>query len=337
MQTSALTKMTEPLISIIIPVYNPGKYFSSCIDSITSQGFKDWEMILVDDGSTDGSGKACDEYAAKNKNISVIHQNNSGAAAARNTGINKAKGEYILFVDSDDLLTDGALDLIKDEITESGAEVIFFDLLKLFSDGKTASMGDEVEKEGLFGKSPNDAYNYLASRPKFPDSPCAKAFLRSFVINNALFFEPGLLYEDVDWMTKVLANARSFSADSRPVYLYRVGAENSASKSKDPKCAWDTLKIMKRWVSFCGVREEYSPKERMILSFMAYEFPILVSLYGTVEPERKKEMKKALKELSWLQKYRNTLKSRLSKLSYEVFGLECTCWLMNAYLRLRKS
>ena len=69
MQISALTKMTEPLISIIIPVYNPGKYFSSCIDSITSQGFKDWEMILVDDGSTDGSGKACDEYAAKLQRI----------------------------------------------------------------------------------------------------------------------------------------------------------------------------------------------------------------------------------------------------------------------------
>ena len=334
---SAGLKMAEPLISIIIPVYNPGKYFSSCIDSITSQNFKDWEMILVDDGSTDGSGNACDEYAAGYDNISVIHQKNAGAAAARNTGINKAKGEYIMFVDSDDMLTAGALDVIEYEISKSGAEVVFFDLLKLFSDGETASMGDEVEKEGLFGKSPNDAYNYLASRPKFPDSPCAKVFLRSFIMDNGLFFEPGLLYEDVDWMTSVLANARSFSADLRPVYLYRVGAENSASKSKDPKCAWDTLKIIKRWVGFCRVREEYPPKERMILSFMAYEFPILVSLYSTVEPERKEEMKKALKELAWLQKYRNTLKSRLSKLSYDVFGLECTCWLMNAYLRLRKS
>ena len=94
-----------PIISVIVPVYNTEKYLSRCIDSILAQTFTDLELILVDDGSTDNSGNICDEYAAKDKRIRVIHQNNCGQGYARNAGLNVARGDYIGFLDPDDLIS----------------------------------------------------------------------------------------------------------------------------------------------------------------------------------------------------------------------------------------
>ena len=100
----------SPKISIIIPVYNVQEYLNSCIDSILNQSFTDFELILIDDGSTDGSGDICNDYQGKDFRIRVIHQSNLGVSSARNRGIDEAKGEYICFIDSDDLLRDTYLD-----------------------------------------------------------------------------------------------------------------------------------------------------------------------------------------------------------------------------------
>ena len=92
-------------ISIIIPVYNVEKYLRECLDSILAQSYKDFEIILVDDGSTDSSGNICDEYSMKYENIKVLHKNNNGLSSARNAGLDIAQGEYILFIDSDDVVS----------------------------------------------------------------------------------------------------------------------------------------------------------------------------------------------------------------------------------------
>ena len=92
----------SPLISVIIPVYNVEKYLHRCLDSVIEQTYKNLEVILIDDGSTDHSGEICDDYAAKDVRIHVIHQENQGVSAARNKGLDNVKGEYITFVDSDD-------------------------------------------------------------------------------------------------------------------------------------------------------------------------------------------------------------------------------------------
>ena len=89
-----------PLVSIIVPVYNIEKYISKCIESVLSQTFKDWELILVDDGSTDNSGKICDEYALKDNRIKVIHKENEGVTATRDKGVKEAQGEFLFFIDA---------------------------------------------------------------------------------------------------------------------------------------------------------------------------------------------------------------------------------------------
>lgn len=101
-----------PIVSVIVPVYNAEKYLHRCVDSILAQTFTDFELLLIDDGSKDNSGKICDEYAAKDSRVRVFHKENGGANSARNHGLDKAKSEWVTFVDSDDLISDNAFELM---------------------------------------------------------------------------------------------------------------------------------------------------------------------------------------------------------------------------------
>ena len=108
----------QPLLSVIIPVYKVEKYLRRCLDSIVNQTYKNLEIILVDDGSPDNSGKICDEYAQNDKRIKVIHQKNKGQGAARNTGIIAANGELITFVDSDDWIENNTYEIMVSELLQ---------------------------------------------------------------------------------------------------------------------------------------------------------------------------------------------------------------------------
>lgn len=111
-------------ISIIIPVYNKGKYLERCIESILCQNFNNWELILVDDGSTDGSGLICDKYAAQDSRIKAIHKKNGGVSSARNIGIQNANGTYLVFCDADDTITTNALQVLYDAMNNHGADLV---------------------------------------------------------------------------------------------------------------------------------------------------------------------------------------------------------------------
>ena len=113
-----------PQISIIVPVYNVEPYLHKCIDSILAQTFTDFECILIDDGSPDNCPAICDEYATKDNRIILLHQKNAGVSAARNAGLNIAKGEWIGFVDSDDWIEKNALELLYNKQRETSADII---------------------------------------------------------------------------------------------------------------------------------------------------------------------------------------------------------------------
>ena len=119
-----------PEISVIVPVYNCEKYIGKCIESILNQTFKDLELILIDDGSADESGKICDEYKIQDKRVKVIHEKNSGVSIARNVGINVAKGKYIGFVDSDDYLAPDMYESLYENLMKSHADVAICGIMK---------------------------------------------------------------------------------------------------------------------------------------------------------------------------------------------------------------
>lgn len=114
----------QPTVSVIVPVYNVEKYLARCVDSITSQTYENLDIILVDDGSTDNSGRICGEYAKKDTRIRVIHQKNKGASAARNCGITAASGNYIGFIDSDDWIDKDMYELLVNTAIEHHADIV---------------------------------------------------------------------------------------------------------------------------------------------------------------------------------------------------------------------
>lgn len=117
-------QITKPKISIIVPVYKAEPYLRKCIDSILNQTFKDFELILVDDGSPDRCGEICDEYALKDSRIKIIHKENSGRSSARNVGLDIAQGEYIGFVDSDDWIEPDMYEVLYSKAKIESADII---------------------------------------------------------------------------------------------------------------------------------------------------------------------------------------------------------------------
>ena len=126
----------NPLISLVIPVYNVEKYLDKCMESVLAQTYDNYEVILVDDGSTDNSGKMCDEYAERDSRVTVYHQKNSGVSVARNVGIENAKGEFISFIDSDDWVDESYLEKLVNAQIKYNADLTICEYTNVYADGR---------------------------------------------------------------------------------------------------------------------------------------------------------------------------------------------------------
>lgn len=172
----------NPLISVIIPVYNAGKYFNHCIQSIIEQSYKNLEIIIVDDGSNDGTSLLCDEFEKKDNRIKVIHKDNGGAASARNTGLDNASGKYIGFIDADDYLDSDAYEIMLSELIENDADAVRCGIERVADDGTTEDWGTgnydirTVDNKQLL-KDIGEGFGIL------PVSPCNKIFKKDCIGN----------------------------------------------------------------------------------------------------------------------------------------------------------
>ncbi len=192
--------MYDKLISIIVPVYNAENTIGTCVDSLVRQSHNLLEIILVDDGSTDNSGKICDELALKDNRIKVIHKDNEGVSVARNAGINKALGYAVTFVDADDTLDVNALSLMLNKMLNNDCDIVMGDYSIVYSDHTEKHVYREedfcLEKEGVS--------EFLDDTLK-PQSGAGfiwgKLFNREFLIKNNLFLNDNLAAaEDVEYM-----------------------------------------------------------------------------------------------------------------------------------------
>lgn len=213
---------SRPFFSVIVPVYNVAEYLPKCIDSILAQTNSHFEIILVDDGSVDESGKICDEYAQKDSRIKVIHKVNGGLSDARNTGIEVACGEYITFVDSDDVVNIVFLDVLYSLIKGNNANIASVEFKSFYDDsqldlshchdGKTIRMSGESAIE-----------NFLYQR-QLDSSVCNKAYRRDVI--GDLRFPVGTLYEDLALNYKLFERAKSVIHRKVPLYCYRLRNES---------------------------------------------------------------------------------------------------------------
>jgi len=240
-------------ISIIVPVYNVEEYLSSCVDSIMNQGELCLEIILVDDGSTDRSGEIAGQYANKDNRIKVIHRENGGASAARNTGLEIAQGEYIVFVDSDDWVKKDSLCALFREAVRYQADVVMGNMLFYYLDGsldnpyKPASK--DIIKVPLSGK---EGFVRLAELGAYSPMACNYIYRRRYLEAIQARFEEGIMHEDELWCPIVLYKSETFVVVDVVFYYYRQRDGSVMHASNRLQRSNALFRVTDRLMAFAG-------------------------------------------------------------------------------------
>lgn len=202
------------MISIIIPVFNAVTLLRRTLESVVKQDYDDYEVLLIDDGSTDGSGTLCDSFSAKYPKVKTFHKHNGGQASARNYGLSRATGEYIYFMDDDDELLSNGLSLLYDNMMKSEVDISAASYII----GGKAHCSQEDELTGrVIGN--DDAMSMLLSRT-IDIYVWTKLYKKSFLIDNSLQFEEGRSEEDILFNLIAFEKAKKIFWQKKPVYIY---------------------------------------------------------------------------------------------------------------------
>lgn len=215
-------------ISIIVPVYNSVEYIERCLDSINNQTYQNYEVILVDDGSDDGSGQICDEYAFKNNRIRVIHQDNKGQANARNVGLDNIDGDYVAFVDSDDWLDENAYNIVNSIIEEQAPDIVCFDVAMTNENGD--KIYHNVNNKELKQMLPRDMVEMIIRDEGVRSYPVNKICRREMF--GQLRFPEGQVFEDVDIIYQPFFEAEKVCYLKQDLYFYRL-RKSSTTHERD--------------------------------------------------------------------------------------------------------
>ena len=240
------------MISIIVPVYNTAKFLERCIDSIVAQTYTDWELLLIDDGSTDHSGDICDRYAASDPRIRAFHKPNGGLTSARNHGLERASGEWVTHIDSDDWVEPDMLAALLAKAEETDAEVVICDFYFAWGNERELyqSIDWDVDKTASLNR-------YIASVWTTAYSSIAK---RSLYVENEIRSPRGISYcEDFHLMVRLCYFAKRVAHLERPLYNYwqqQDSLMHKRRKNAESEMQWVYLDIVKFFKRY-GVYADY--------------------------------------------------------------------------------
>ena len=240
----------KPLVSIIIPVYNVAVYFPHCIESILRQTYSNLEIILIDDGSKDESGKLCDLYAEKDNRIRVIHQENKGVSAARNAGLAVYSGEYLMFVDADDYISHDAVELLYNRIKSDGSSLAIGQMTEVTDEKSEIHPMYKWMYDGVMTSS--EAMLHFFGAEVLPAYSCAKLFHCSAFKN--VTFPPIKCREDEWIFPTILENCEKISMISQVVYYY-VQRDTSAVHTKNNALGMDSVRSLLHLAEFFMSRD----------------------------------------------------------------------------------
>lgn len=217
--TGGAENCMKPMVSMIVPVYNAREYIERCIDSILNQEYKEFELLLIDDGSSDGSGEICDTYAAADKRVRVFHKENSGVSDTRNLAIGHAEGKYLQFADSDDWLTQDAMKLMVRAAEESGCDLVISDFYRVV--GERVSQKGDIEEDGVL--SQEEFAGHMMENPAdfYYGVLWNKLYKRELVEQHRLRMDTEISWcEDFMFNLEYIRHAQKIYALHAPVYYY---------------------------------------------------------------------------------------------------------------------
>ena len=300
----------ECKISIIIPVYNVEKYIERCLESILNQAFNEYEVIIVNDGSTDNSGKICDKYSEINKNINVIHKKNGGVSSARNLGIDVAKGEYIAFIDPDDFIDSNMFKILYENLKELNGDIAICSVNEIRNDnielgdnsGEVISYSKDDAIEGYFkGKYPFNQ-NYLWN----------KLFKRS-LFEKVRLNEDITYQEDSEIMIQLLDLSKLVIYVGRALYNYdlRESSLSSGKISKGKITAEKAYECIYKYV--CNNLPKY--KDEALFKYISLVFNFIIEIIRNYK-EYEIEYYFLIKKLKKV--YYKTIKSKTIPFKYKI-------------------
>lgn len=224
-------------VSVIVPCYKVEPYLHRCVDSILNQTYPNLDVILVDDGSPDRCGEICDEYAAADSRVRVIHQTNQGLSAARNAGLDLMSGHYALFVDSDDWLDDTCVDTLRQLLMATGADIAVSNMLRVWDDHGPVPTSDAGE---IIRMDRAQAIDEVV-KPRYGSmvAACGKLFPAALLAG--VRFPVGRLHEDEFTTYRLLLRAREVVVTTRPLYFYRQRSNSIMGSPFNPKAAMDAV------------------------------------------------------------------------------------------------
>ena len=233
-----------PKVSVIIPVYNAEKYLPKCLDSVVKQTLKDIEILCIDDGSVDNSGKILDKYAKKDKRIRVIHKQNEGLSVTRNLGIKEAKGKYIGFIDADDWISLDFYKKLYNEAEKYDADVSITSIYRAYSatDGKNlVDIQDYMQADTLLEKFA------LASLPE-DNYVVNKIYKTEFLRKNKLYFIPGIYFEDMRWSPPVIEKASKVVTVPGGCYFYFAHEDEIIVQTNNDFVKYKDMMASRKWL-----------------------------------------------------------------------------------------
>lgn len=301
-------------LSIIVPIYNVAPYLRKCVDSLLTQDIADYEIILVDDGSTDGSSDIADAIQSEAKGteireadilastpytlhhtpeIKVIHQENAGLSAARNTGIAAAQGKYILFVDSDDYLQPNVLGALMEQVERDNLDVLRFDYQNVRESGEAFAPYKDMTNYNDYSPTPTDGLTFLNERM---GTQCyAWQFVVKADIVRQELFTPSIYFEDTDWTPRMLLCAKRVASTDLVVYnyLWREGSITLSQKDvkKMRKQLQDKLGLLARLNKWGNQVADRSWFDSMISSLVVNIVGMLASTFYSERGEYIRQIK----------------------------------------------
>ena len=323
------------MVSVIIPIYNVEKYLRQCVDSVISQTYRDLEIILVDDGSPDGCGSICDEYAVQDSRITVIHKENGGLSDARNAGLEIAKGEYIYFLDSDDYIKNDAIEKLVARIEEENADFVYFDAETLFEDFEDENYNEEFIRSQYYRTS--DGASVLASHIKHEEyfSCVVLLFLRTeFIKNKKLNFYKGIIHEDELFTPFTFLKAERAAYLKEPLYIRRLRA-GSIMSGKTSLKSMQGLEVCIGEYYKAFLNFQFGKLERKILSdFMYKRLLDITYIYPELDSRRFKRSVAEIEQMNMIAKKFQYFGSRKLKIKLKYpKTFRCYCQLKSLFSR----
>ncbi len=319
------------LFSIIIPCYNVEKYLAECVDSILAQTVDTFEVILVNDGSKDDTGSICDAYAAKDARIRVIHKENGGQSSARNMGTAVAKGDYIIYIDSDDFIMDR--DFLKKMTEAAGSDIIFYKHKK-FDDETKQFSPCSYSFADLGEASYYDTLKAMIAADAFFGMPWNKCIRADVIRDNNIRFDESFSCEDMDWIYYIVLNSRSLTTVDEPFIAYRQRA-NSVTSSLKIKSLNDFVLILEKWYAKAQSGDTTQELKEIMLPSLAKYYSNLLILYTRVKDKQKHDYDKRLKKLSALLRYGLSRRPRLVAKIYKFAGFKLTATALKVLDRVK--